>query len=438
MRYIAVIILTLFILCFAEIYQIEWVRIIDNGSDDGAFDVDVDNLNNIIVTGYSVINGTQDIFTVKYDPAGNILWADTFDYNNSSDQAHGVAIDRNDNILITGNTVFNNWKYLTIKLDRSGTIIWADTINTGNYELAEDITVDSLDNIAITGVSYIPYGLPSCVSLKYDSNGIVLWGDTVNYGEIHSGYGVAIDNNNNIIVASTCNIELSHEDVVILKYDPSGTLLNVDTLDHDGGRDQGRDIIVDNNNCVVVVGTIIDYPYHGFVVKYNSSDSILWEDIIGRGLYAVDVDSANNIVVAGYAYTSGSYGDYLIVKYDSLGTILWQDILDIGYWDYAYGAAFDKAGNIIVTGETTINSQTDYCTVKYEYIGGIAEESNIITTGTIKPITWIISGPIILPKEKHCRVFDITGREVNPTKVSLGIYFIEANGCIIGKEIKIR
>lgn len=152
-------------------------------------------------------------------------------------------------------------------------------------------------------------------------------------------------------------------------------------------------------------------------------------------------DSINNIVVAGYTFTSGSYGDFLIVKYDSLGTILWQDILDIGgYWDHAYGVAFDKEGNIIVTGSAAINSlhAYDYCTVKYEYVAGIAEETNSITGGNSNPITCIITGPLVLPEGKSCKVFDIIGKEVIPHKIRPGIYFIEVEGYITSKVVKLR
>ena len=40
----------------------------------------------------------------------------------------------------------------------------------------------------------------------------------------------------------------------------------------------------------------------------------------------------------------------------------------------------------------------------------------------------IISGSLILPKDKKCRVFDITGRVVAPDKMRRGIYFIEIDG----------
>jgi len=50
----------------------------------------------------------------------------------------------------------------------------------------------------------------------------------------------------------------------------------------------------------------------------------------------------------------------------------------------------------------------------------------------------IFSGPLQLPKDKQCKVFDITGRVVQPNKMTRGIYFIEIDDRIVQKVIKVR
>lgn len=56
----------------ADDYYIQWADTIDNGSNDIAEGVAVDNSNNIIVTGYSSIDGNHDYFTVKYIPTPGV------------------------------------------------------------------------------------------------------------------------------------------------------------------------------------------------------------------------------------------------------------------------------------------------------------------------------------------------------------------------------
>ncbi len=50
----------------------------------------------------------------------------------------------------------------------------------------------------------------------------------------------------------------------------------------------------------------------------------------------------------------------------------------------------------------------------------------------------IFSGPLLLPESMNYRIFDITGRVVTPDKIKPGIYFIEVDGQIIQKVVKIK
>lgn len=50
----------------------------------------------------------------------------------------------------------------------------------------------------------------------------------------------------------------------------------------------------------------------------------------------------------------------------------------------------------------------------------------------------ILSGPLLLSEGKNCRVFDITGSVVMPDRIKPGIYFIEIDGNITQKVIKIK
>lgn len=50
----------------------------------------------------------------------------------------------------------------------------------------------------------------------------------------------------------------------------------------------------------------------------------------------------------------------------------------------------------------------------------------------------IFSGPLILPEGRNCMVYDITGRVVTPDKMRPGVYFVEVDGVITRKVVKIR
>jgi hypothetical protein len=50
----------------------------------------------------------------------------------------------------------------------------------------------------------------------------------------------------------------------------------------------------------------------------------------------------------------------------------------------------------------------------------------------------IFRGPLQLPEGKQYKVFDITGRVVEPDKIQPGIYFIEVDGIVTQKVVKVR
>lgn len=50
----------------------------------------------------------------------------------------------------------------------------------------------------------------------------------------------------------------------------------------------------------------------------------------------------------------------------------------------------------------------------------------------------IFSGPLRLTEGKRCRIFDIMGRVVEPDKIQPGIYFIEIDGVVTQKVVKVK
>jgi hypothetical protein len=145
--------------------------------------------------------------------------------------------------------------------------------------------------------------------------------------------------------------------------------------------DQAYGVAVDNADNIIVTGcsgeSFDDYDY--FTVKYDSSGTIIWQDIFDNNdhedvAYHVAVDDCNNVYVTGYSLAlSGDY-DYFIIKYDPNGAVLWKDSLDNGHDDIAQAIAVDNSHNIIATGKSSIAGDFDYFTVKYAPITCIFED----------------------------------------------------------------
>jgi YVTN family beta-propeller protein len=66
------------------------------------------------------------------------------------------------------------------------------------------------------------------------------------------------------------------------------------------------------------------------------------------------------------------------------------------------------------------------------------EEEKFSQVGRDMFTTTLFNGPLQLPTGKTCKVFNISGRVVMPDRIKPGIYFVEIEGEIVEKVIKIR
>ena len=141
--------------------------------------------------------------------------------------------------------------------------------------------------------------------------------------------------------------------------------------------------------------------------------------------------------------STNSYGaglfDIYILRTNSNGDSLWARSIGTPYWDYGWVGQQTSDGGFMVAGYTSAPSGTDtnFYLVKTDIEQSIEEEEGeLILKNNISAT--ILKGPLHLPKDRNCRVFDITGCQIRTLNPAPGIYFIEVDGEIRQKVIKIR
>ena len=137
------------------------------GSDlrDIGFDIAVDSADNVYVTGHTdgdlfgTNTGAYDIFVVKYNSDGNQKWAKQFG-NNSLEEHIGIAVDSSDNVYVTGTTSGNisgtsigSDDIFITKYAKSGIEKWMESFGSSSFDGGNDVTVDSSDNVYVTGTT---------------------------------------------------------------------------------------------------------------------------------------------------------------------------------------------------------------------------------------------------------------------------------------------
>lgn len=134
---------------------------------DYAYGVATDSEGNFIVVGSFIADASVDHHNWavrKYQGDGTLLWATEYDLAGGHDQALSVAVDGDDNVIVSGyrrNAApadDNDWYIVKYAKDGDGvggaTILWDQPWDDGNskHGVAYDIAIDNGNNIYVIGV----------------------------------------------------------------------------------------------------------------------------------------------------------------------------------------------------------------------------------------------------------------------------------------------
>ncbi|MCX7788381.1 MAG: SBBP repeat-containing protein [Spirochaetes bacterium] len=142
-----------------------WTRFKGGSVNDIPSAVTIDENDNVYITGYTVgafdaqsNSGSADFFITKYNPDGNWVWT-KIKGGSLADYGNSIALDRNRNVYITGNTRSSfdgqsnngNSDLFVTKYDSNGNWIWTRFKGGAGNESGNSIVVDSDEYVYVTG-----------------------------------------------------------------------------------------------------------------------------------------------------------------------------------------------------------------------------------------------------------------------------------------------
>ena len=356
---------------------------------DGSLSVALDTTGNIFITGFfrcpSIIFGTytltntgggsggSNIFIVKYNSNGNVIWAKNIGgiAGVYSDTGCSISTDKSGNVFISGsfNSPMLTFGTYTLthsfgtsstsvfiaKYDNNGNVLWAKqgTGSSSKYNYCYSVCTDVNGNSFISGsflspmISFGTYTLsnPSLSNVflvKYDINGNVQWAksSTASGGGGGQTYSGSTDVNGNIYITgdyinpsfafSTYSLTSNgQEDIFLTKYDTNGNVLWAKSF---GGinRDVGWAICTFTNGLYVTggfgspitFGTTTLTPTASdpmFVTRFDLNGNVDCAINVGGGgedNCGVGIDKYGNLYVSSDDYNV-SYETAFVKKYSS-------------------------------------------------------------------------------------------------------------------------
>ncbi len=197
-------------------------------AQDIATHLALDTNGNLYVAGTSMGNGTGlDYAIIKYNSSGEMQWLARYNSDeNLQDNISGLAVDASGNVAITGtigSDLFNpKSDFLTIKYNSTGEQQWLARYNgPGNsWERAAGLALDRDGNVYVTGQSVGDTTASDFATLKYDQNGSLQWTARYNSGSKSDDASIAIqvDRSGNIFVAGSSAIEMNAGEMTVIKY----------------------------------------------------------------------------------------------------------------------------------------------------------------------------------------------------------------------------
>ncbi|MBT3301523.1 MAG: T9SS type A sorting domain-containing protein [Bacteroidetes bacterium] len=306
------------------------------GADEQPRSLAVTEDNGYAIVGYSTSfgQGEMDIMLSKFDSSGNILWSKT--YGGESDDDPKSLINTSDGgFLIGGHTKsfgVGDYDIYVIKTDHMGDVIWQKTFGTTAEDLNWYVLETSDHNYIILGDSrYYNSGLKDIAVIQIDSDGKLMWTKLFSAHQNDWGDMIIESNDGNyFIVGATYSFGAGKHDILLIKMSSSGNILWAKV--YGGNAHEYAYCIIQEANGDLLIGGMTSSFGAGMadnlLIKTDNNGVEIWtkafggnkDDIIG----SLFQTSFSGYYLGGFTESFGAGNrDLYLAKFNMSGSLDW-------------------------------------------------------------------------------------------------------------------
>ncbi len=312
----------------------------------------------------SVNKGSEDIFIVKLDSSGNVQWKKVFG-GNESDRGSSISKTQDGGFVLTGMTSSNDGDFkgmnrgsldiFLIKFDSSGNVLWKKTFGGSRLDEGHSITTTPDGGYVLTGRTEsndgdfegMRKGYDDVFVIKLDMQGTPQWTTTIGGSNSDEGRcvvstldgGIVLTGKSSSIDGDFDGFNHGSGDIFIVKMDDDG-VLQWKTRMEGNLSNVGTSLAISSKQGIVLTGKTLenydednDVSRDVMVVHLNEYGSVQWKKMFGGDMhdegYSITSTPDGGFVLTGM--TSSNDGDFkgmnrgfkdiLVMKLDSNGKL---------------------------------------------------------------------------------------------------------------------
>lgn len=292
-------------------------------------------------------------------------WKQTFG-GKETDIGYGLDQTADNGYILIGTTQSKgegNEDIWLIKTNADGTLLWDKTFGGKNGDIGYAVKQTSDNGFILTGYTWTESEGKSDVWLiKTDSMGNEEWNTTIGGNESDIGYDVEQTSDGGyIILGSTASEGKGNEDVYLIKTDDTGEVEWTKTY---GGSesDVGRSIVQTSDGKYIILGHTNSFGSGWFdlwMIKTEDDGTKMWEKTFGGGEddvgWAIQETEDNGFICTGYTKSfSAKNQDIWLLKTDKDGTMQWSKLFGKSHEDRGYDVKQTADNGFIIIGNVHV------------------------------------------------------------------------------------
>ncbi len=208
-----------------------WNRTYGGNGSDSAAGLVLSGDGGYVMSGFtnSFGAGGNDVWVVKADASGNIVWNRTWG-GNGTDNGYDLCQTSDGGFAFTGYTTsFGGYKVFLVKMSTNGNIQWNQTYAPSATNIALHLIQTSDGGYAMVGWNYA--NGQDFLLVKTDANGNLQWTNSYGGPKLENAYAVLQSSDGGyLLTGNTASFGAGSYDVWLVKTDSFGTLTIADSF----------------------------------------------------------------------------------------------------------------------------------------------------------------------------------------------------------------